>query len=95
VAKLPTDLSGREVRAALERAGFVFRRQTGSHMILRRDEPYARAVIPDHKQVRTGTLRRINRSQPKKALNSHLDGLPSHCTVEWVRFLHIYTLLRG
>jgi predicted RNA binding protein YcfA (HicA-like mRNA interferase family) len=59
VAKIPTDLSGREVRAALERAGFVFRRQTGSHMILRRDEPYARAVIPDHKQVRTGTLRRI------------------------------------
>ncbi|MGC8560320.1 MAG: type II toxin-antitoxin system HicA family toxin [Phycisphaerae bacterium] len=59
MAKLPTDLSGREVRAALERAGFVFRRQTGSHMILRRDEPYARAVIPDHKQVRIGTLRRI------------------------------------
>ncbi len=59
MAKIPTDLSGREVRAALERAGFVFRRQTGSHMILRRDEPYARAVIPDHKQVRTGTLRRI------------------------------------
>ena len=59
MAKLPTDLSGREVRAALERAGFEFRRQTGSHMILRRDEPYARAVIPDHKQVRTGTLRRI------------------------------------
>ncbi len=59
MAKLPTDLSGREVRAALERAGFVFRRQTGSHMILRRDEPYARAVIPDHKQIRFGTLRRI------------------------------------
>ncbi len=59
MAKLPTDLSGHEVRAALERDGFVFRRQTGSHMMLRRDEPYARAVIPDHKQVRTGTLRRI------------------------------------
>lgn len=59
MAKLPTDLSGREVRAALERAGFIFRRQTGSHMILRRDEPYARAVVPDHKQVRSGTLRRI------------------------------------
>jgi len=41
MAKLPTDLSGREVRAALERAGFIFRRQTGSHMILRRDDPYA------------------------------------------------------
>ena len=59
MAKLPTDLSGREVRTALERAGFVFRRQTGSHMILRRDEPYARVVIPNHKQVRAGTLRRI------------------------------------
>ena len=46
MAKLPTDLSGREVRAALERAGFVFRRQRGSHMILRRDDPYARAVVP-------------------------------------------------
>jgi len=59
VAKLPTDLSGLEVRAALERAGFVFRRQSGSHMILRRDQPYARAVVPDHKQLRSGTLRRI------------------------------------
>ena len=59
MAKLPTDLSGREVRAALERAGFVFRRQTGSHMMLRRDLPYARVVVPDHKQIRSGTLRRI------------------------------------
>lgn len=59
MAKLPTDLSGREVRAALERVGFVFRRQSGSHMVLRRADPYARAVVPDHKQIRTGTLRRI------------------------------------
>ena len=59
MAKLPTDLSGRDVRVALEHAGFVYRRQTGSHMILRRDDPYARAVVPDHKQVRPGTLRRI------------------------------------
>jgi predicted RNA binding protein YcfA (HicA-like mRNA interferase family) len=59
VAKLPTDLSGRDVRAALERVGFVFRRQTGSHMMLRRDQPYARVVIPYHKQIRSGTLRRI------------------------------------
>ncbi len=32
MAKLPTGLSGRQVRTALERAGFVFRRQRGSHM---------------------------------------------------------------
>src|ERR1700752_3422797 len=49
LAKLPMDLSGREVRAALERTGFVFRRQTGSHMVLRRDHPHARVVVPDHK----------------------------------------------
>lgn len=63
MAKLPTDLSGLEVRAALERAGFIFRRQTGSHIILRRilrrDQPYARAIVPEHKRPRSGTLRRI------------------------------------
>ena len=59
MTKLPTDLSGREVRVVLERVGFVFRRQTGSHMILRRDNPSARTVVPDHKQIRPGTLRRI------------------------------------
>lgn len=59
MAKLPTDLSGRDVRTALERAGFIFRRQTGSHIVLRRDQPYARVIVPDHKQVRSGTLRRI------------------------------------
>ena len=59
MAKLPSDVSGREVRAALERIGFVFRRQRGSHMVLRRVSPYARVIIPDHKQVRPGTLRKI------------------------------------
>ena len=57
--KLPKDLSGRDVRAALERVGFVFSRQSGSHMILRRNEPYARVVVPDHKTIRQGTLRHI------------------------------------
>jgi len=59
--KLPTDLSGREVRAALERIGFAFRRQKGSHMVLRRETPFARVVVPDHSPIRVGTLRRIIR----------------------------------
>ena len=59
MARLPAGLSGRDVRRALERAGFVFRRQSGSHMILRRDNPYSRVVVPDHKEIRQGTLRRI------------------------------------
>jgi predicted RNA binding protein YcfA (HicA-like mRNA interferase family) len=28
-------------------------------MILRREDPYARVVVPDHAQIRLGTLRRI------------------------------------
>ena len=59
MAKLPTDLSGRTVRAALERAGFVFARQRGSHMILRRGDPPAWVVVPDHRRVKLGTLRGI------------------------------------
>ena len=43
----------------LLRMGFVVNRQRGSHIILRRDSPYARVVVPDHKQVRPGTLRQI------------------------------------
>jgi predicted RNA binding protein YcfA (HicA-like mRNA interferase family) len=39
--------------------GFVVNRQRGSHIILRRDSPYARVVVPDHKQIRPGTLRQI------------------------------------
>ena len=56
---LPRDLSVRQVRAALERAGFAFQPQRGSHLVLRREAPFARVVVPDHRQVRHGTLRRI------------------------------------
>lgn len=59
MSRLPTDLSGKEVRSALERAGFTFRRQAGSHMILGREAPHARVVVPDHRQIRIGTLRHI------------------------------------
>lgn len=59
MATLPTYLSGRQVRGALEHAGFAFRCQTGSHMILGREDSYARVVVPDHAQLRRGTLRRI------------------------------------
>jgi predicted RNA binding protein YcfA (HicA-like mRNA interferase family) len=59
VPKPPTDLSGREVRAALERVGFAFRRQAGSHMVLGRDSPHARVIVPDHRQIRAGALRHI------------------------------------
>ena len=61
MARIPTDLSGQEVRRALQRAGFVFRRQRGSHMVLRRDRPPARVVVPNHRRIRKGTLNQILR----------------------------------
>jgi predicted RNA binding protein YcfA (HicA-like mRNA interferase family) len=60
MTKLPR-LSGRECVKALERAGFRFKRQEGSHIVLRRDSPYAQVVVPDHKELDRGTLRSILR----------------------------------
>ena len=72
--KLPTDLAGRDVRAALERSGFSFRRQKGSHMVLARIDPPCRVVVPDHKAVRVGTLRKII-SQAGLTVEAFLDAL--------------------
>jgi predicted RNA binding protein YcfA (HicA-like mRNA interferase family) len=54
-------VSGREVVAALARLGFRVRRQHGSHIILRRDMPFAQTVVPNHPEIDTGTLRAILR----------------------------------
>jgi predicted RNA binding protein YcfA (HicA-like mRNA interferase family) len=54
-------VSGRECVRALERAGFVFKRQDGSHIVLRRDSPFAQVVVPDHRELDRGTLRGILR----------------------------------
>ena len=59
MTKRPTGLSGQEVRRVLEQVGFIYQRQKGSHMILRREDPYSRVVVPDHKTLRLGTLRQI------------------------------------
>ena len=56
MTKLPRGLSGKEVVRALQRAGFYVKRQKGSHIVLRRDNPFAQVVVPDHKSVDTGTL---------------------------------------
>ncbi len=41
MTKLPTDLSGKELVKILTKIGFVFQRQQGSHMVLRRESPLA------------------------------------------------------
>ena len=54
MTKLPTDLSGKELVKILSKIGFVFQRQRGSHMILRRESPFARVVVPNHRNLRAG-----------------------------------------
>ena len=60
MTKLPR-ISGRECVAALRKAGFQLKRQHGSHIILRRENPFAQVVVPDHPELDTGTLRAILR----------------------------------
>lgn len=60
--KLPV-LSGQEVRRLLEAHGFQLVRQRGSHMVMQKPEDGGTTTIPvpDHSELRTGTLRSIIR----------------------------------
>ena len=60
MSKLP-QVSGPDVVRALQKLGFTVRRQHGSHMIMRRDDPFAQTVVPHHRQIDRGTLRAILR----------------------------------
>ena len=55
-------ISGRECVRALERGGFHIVRQEGSHIVLRRENPFCQVVVPDHRTLDRGTLRSILRS---------------------------------
>jgi predicted RNA binding protein YcfA (HicA-like mRNA interferase family) len=39
----------------------MVRRQHSSHVVLRREEPFAQVVVPDHRELDRGTLRAILR----------------------------------
>ena len=60
MSKIPV-ISGRKCVKALERLSFYFKRQKGSHIILRRDDPFTQIVVPDHDELDKGTLRAIIR----------------------------------
>jgi predicted RNA binding protein YcfA (HicA-like mRNA interferase family) len=60
MSKLP-QVSCAEVVRALQKIGFTVRRQHGSHIIMRRDNPLAQTVVPNHRQIDRGTLRAILR----------------------------------
>ena len=52
-------VSGRDCIKALGKEGFRRKHQKGSHVVLRRDAPFAQVVVPDHKEHHKGTLRGI------------------------------------
>ena len=58
-------LSGRKLRKLAERLGWVFMRQKGSHMVMKRGS--VTISIPDHKELATGTehdlLREVRRPE--------------------------------
>lgn len=60
MSKLPR-VSGKECVKILEKSGFYIKRQEGSHLILRKNDPFAQVVVPNHKELDKGTLRSIIR----------------------------------
>ena len=54
-------ISGRDCISAFRKAGFSIIRQHGSHVVLKKSDPFVQIVIPDHKELDTGTLRAIIR----------------------------------
>jgi len=56
-------LSGEDVCAILARHGFVEVRRRGSHVLMQRRDPAGTTTVPvpDHRELRIGTLRSIIR----------------------------------
>jgi predicted RNA binding protein YcfA (HicA-like mRNA interferase family) len=61
LSKLPV-VSGHELCRILGKIGYSIDHQTGSHIILRNENPpYRRLTVPNHKEIAKGTLRAIVR----------------------------------
>lgn len=55
-------ISGQQAIKALNKIGYEIHHQTGSHIILRQGiAPFRRLTIPNHKELKKGTLRAIIR----------------------------------
>jgi predicted RNA binding protein YcfA (HicA-like mRNA interferase family) len=61
MSRLPV-VSGQGLCKALQKIGYSMDHQTGSHIILRNQEPpYRRLTAPNHKEISKGTIRAIIR----------------------------------
>ena len=60
MGRLPV-VSGDQVRKVLEKEGWTFQRQNGSHMVFTKVESIVTIAVPRHRELAIGTLRRILR----------------------------------
>ena len=60
MARLPS-VSGRQAVAAFQRIGFEIRRQRGSHIVLVRTGTPVTLSVPEHRELKRGTLRALIR----------------------------------
>ena len=58
MTKLP-EISWKDAVKALEKSGFVFDRQKGSHMVYYHPETQATTIVPKHSVIKKGTLAQI------------------------------------
>jgi predicted RNA binding protein YcfA (HicA-like mRNA interferase family) len=68
-------LSGQQCVNALQKAGFVFRRQDHNHIVLRRNDPFTQLVVPDHTELDRRTPRAILR-QAEISIEEFISLLP-------------------
>jgi predicted RNA binding protein YcfA (HicA-like mRNA interferase family) len=54
-------VSGRRARRAFEKAGWIFDRQRGSHMVLTKPAVPYNLSVPDHRELDRGLLRGLIR----------------------------------
>ncbi len=61
MSRLPV-VSGQDAVRAFAKLGYAIDHQTGSHIILRQDQPpHRRLTVPDHRELAKGTLRGLIR----------------------------------
>jgi len=73
MSKLPR-VSGQQCVKVLQKRASFFGRQSSSHIVLRRNDPFAQVVVPDHDELDRGTLRAILR-QAELSIEEFIDLL--------------------
>ncbi|MBU4548342.1 MAG: type II toxin-antitoxin system HicA family toxin [Methanobacterium sp.] len=71
--KLPV-ISGMKTVKAFQKAGWTVKRQTGSHIIMEKAEYIATLSVPNHKEIKRGTLKNLIKDA-KLTIEEFLDLL--------------------